>query len=161
MKDFFAAKKKKWNLLKRKNERISETFEVEKGQLKILIDFFCYDVIYNVMIDNIKYYPEDVNVSDIEEILEDQITNLVNMLNEMSINIQKKFDRLYWDCLIFGYNIKELQEDIYHIRKCLIEEMTENKFFKDPEVMYGTLYGILFSLKKIEKKAKACEIDKN
>ena len=113
------------------------------------------------MIDNIKYYPEDVNVSDIEEILEDQITNLVSMLNEMSINIQKKFDRLYWDCLIFGYNIKELQEDIYHIRKCLIEEMTENKFFKDPEVMYGTLYGILSSLKKIEKKAKAYEIDKN
>ena len=147
--DSFAEDKKKWNLLKRKNKRISEAFEVEKGQLKILIDFFCYDVIYNVMIDYIKYYPEDVNVSDIEEVLEEQITNLVYILNEMSINIQNKFDRLYWDCLIFGYDIKELQEDIYHIRKCLIEERTKNRFFKDSEVKYGTLYEILSSLKKI------------
>ena len=109
------------------------------------------------MIDYIKYYPEDVNVSDIEEVLEEQITNLVYILNEMSMNIQNKFDRLYWDCLIYGCDIKELQEDISHIRKCLIEERTKNRFFKDPEVMYGTLYEIISALKKIEKKAAACD----
>ena len=100
-----------------------------------------------------KYHPEDADVSDFEEVLEQQITNLVYILNEMSINIQNKFDRLYWDCLNFGYDIKELQEEIYHIRKCIIEEKTKNRFFKDAEEMYGTLYEILYSLKKIEKKA--------
>ena len=158
MRESFAASEKRWNFIKEKEKRISEAFEVEKGQLKILLDFFCYDVILNEMMDKIKYYSEDVNVSGIEEILVDQITNLVVILKEMSITIQNKFNSLYWDCLVFGYDIKELQEDIYHIRKCLIEEMTENDFYKDPQMIYGTLSGILHSLEEIEMKVEYCEI---
>ena len=39
MSDLFA-ERKRWNLLDKMNKRIFETFEVEKGQLRILIDFF-------------------------------------------------------------------------------------------------------------------------
>ena len=157
MRDFLA-ERKRWNLLKKEGKRIFETFEVEKGQLRILIDVFCYDVILNEMKDHMECYSEDVNGSGIKDILEDQMSNLVVILKEMSIKIQNKFDRLYWDCLVFGYDIKECQADIYHIRKCLIEEMTENEFYKDPEVMYGNLYEILFSLEKIERKVEFCSI---
>ena len=158
MSDLFA-ERKRWNLLDKMNKRIFETFEVEKGQLRILIDFFCYDVISNELMNNIEYYSDDVNGSGIKEILENQITNYRVMLEEMSINIQNKFDRLYWDCLGFGYDIKELQAEIYHIRKCLIEEMTANNFYMDPEVIYGTLYEILSSLEKIERNVEDCEMN--
>ena len=158
MRDFFA-ERKRWNLLDERNKRIVKTFEVEKGQLRILIDFFCYVVILNEMMDNIEYYSEDVNGSGIKEILEDQMMNFGVILKEMSINIQNKFDRLYCDCLGFGYDIEKFQAEIYHIRKCLIEEMSENKFYMDPEVMYGNLYEILSSLEKIEWNVKYCEID--
>ena len=157
MRDFLA-EKKRWDFLKKKEKRISETFEVEKGQLRILIDFFCYDGVLNELMNHIEWHYEDMNGSSIKDILEDQMSNLVNTLKEMSINIQNKFDRLYWDCLAFGYDIKESQDDIYHIRKCLIEEMTDKKFYKDPEVMYGSLYEILYSLEKIEKNVKFCPL---
>ena len=154
MRDYFA-EEKRWNLLDKMNKRIFETVEVEDGQLRILIDFFCYDVIVNEMMGNIedtiwRYYYEDVNGSSIEEILEEELTDLGVSLKEISINIKNKFDRLYWDCVVFGNGIKGLQGNVYHIRKCIIEEMTANNFYMDLEVMYGTLNEIIYSLETIE-----------
>ena len=153
MRDYFA-EEKRWNLLDKMNKRIFETVEVEDGQLRILIDFFCYDVIVNEMMGNIedtiwRYYYEDVNGSSIKEILEEELTDLGVILKEILINIKNKSDRLYWGC-VFGNGIEGLQENVYHIRKCIIEEMTANNFYMDLEVMYGTLNEIIYSLETIE-----------
>ena len=154
MRDYFA-EERRWNLLDKMNKRIFETVEVEDGQVRILIDFFCYDVNVNEMMGNIedtiwRYYYEDVNGRSIEEILEEELTDLGVSLKEISINIRNKFDRLYWDCEVFGNGFKGLQGNVYHIRKCTIEEMTANNFYMDLEVMYGTLNEIIYSLETIE-----------
>ena len=161
MRDYFA-EGKRWNLLDKMNKRIFETVEVEdgqlseveEGQLRILIDFFCCDVIVNEMMGNIedtfwRYYYEDVNGS-IKEILEEELTDVGVILKEISIYIKKEFDRLYWDCIVFGNGSKGLHGNENHIRKYIIEEMTANDFYMDLEVMYGTLYKIQSSLEEIK-----------
>ena len=153
------AKKKRWNLLEKEEKVINGAFEVEKEQLKILIDFFCYDEIFDVLINNMEWFSEDANGSSIKDLLDNQISNLCVTLKQMSIKIQNKFDRLYWDCLEFGYDIKVFQADIYHIRKCLIEEITDNKFHKDPELVYGILCEISSTLEKIEMNVEFCPLN--
>ena len=151
--------KKRWDDSKKERKIISETFEVEKAQLKIMIDFFCYDEIFNELMNLIEWYYEDMNGSGIKDILDNQMLNLVATLKQMSINIQNKFDRLYWDCLAFGYDIKVFQTEIYYIKNYLIDRMTDNKFYKDPELIYNTLYEILSTLEKIERSVKYHPLD--
>ena len=161
MRDYFA-EGKRWNLLDKMNKRIFETVEVEdgqlseveEGQLRILIDFFCCDVIVNEMMGNIedtfwRYYYEDVNGS-IKEILEEDLTDVGVILKDISIYIKNEFDRLYWGCIVFGNGSKGLQGNVYHIRKYIIEEMTANNFYMDLVVMYETLNEIIYSLEEIE-----------
>ena len=76
--------------------------------------------------------------------------NYVVTLKKMSNDIQNKFDKLYWYCLAFGFDIKLFQTEIKYIRNILIDGMTYNKFYKDPELILNTLYQILSLLKKIE-----------
>ena len=153
--------KKRWDNLKKEKKMISETFEVEKEQLKIMKDFFCYDEIFNELINHIECYSEDMNGSGIKDILDNQMLNFVVTLKQMSINIQNKFDKLYWDCLAFGYDIKVFQTEIYYIKNSLIDRMTDNKFYKDPELIYHTLYEILSTLKKIERNVEYYPLDFN
>ena len=145
--------------MKKEEKIISETFEVEKEQLQIMIDFFCYDEIFNELINHIECYSEDMNGSGIKDILDNQMLNFVVTLKKMSINIQNKFDKLYWDCLAFGYDIKVFQTEIYYIKNSLIDRMTDNKFYKDPELILHTLYEILSTLKKIEMNVEYCPMD--
>ena len=147
--------KKKWENLRKQAKKFSETFAVEKAQLQIMIDFFCYDEIFDELINHNKCCTEDMNESGIKDILENQMLNYVVTLKKMSINIENKFEKFYWDCLAFGFDIKLFQTGIYFIKNSLIDRMTDNKFYKDPELILHTLYEILCILKKIEKE---CEI---
>ena len=142
-----AEEKQKYNILKKREEMIFETFAVEKAQLQIMIDFFCYDEIFEELIKH--------NECSTKDILDNQMLNYVVTLKKMSINIENKFEKFYWDCLAFGLDIKLFQTGIYFIKHSLIDRMTDNKFFKDPELILQTLYEILCILKKIEKE---CEI---
>ena len=81
--------------------------------------------------------------------------NYVDILKKMSINIQNKFDKLYWDCAAFGLDINNFKGGIYYIKNNLIDKMTDNKFFNDPETIIQTLYEILSILDRIENE---CEI---
>ena len=56
--------------------------------------------------------------------------------------------------LAFGFNIKLFQTEIYYLKNSLIDRMTDNKFYKDPELILHTLYEILYMLKKIEMNVK-------
>ena len=145
---------KKWKKMEKQEKMISETFAVEKAQLQIMVDFFCYGEIYDELINLNICCNEDINKRGIKDILDNQMSNHVDILKKMSINIQNKFDKLYWDCLAFGLDIKKLKGGIYYIKNDLIDRMTDNKFFNDPEMLFKTLYEILCILKKIENECK-------
>ena len=120
----------------------SNTFAVEKAQLQIMIDFFCCDKILGELIN--------YNECSTEEILENQISNYVLTLKNMSINIQYKFDELYCNCLDIGFDIKPLQSDINYMKDRIIDEMTYNDFYYDPELILGALNEILSKLEWID-----------
>ena len=146
---------KEWKEMVRKQKMFNETFAVEKAQLKIMIDFFCYDEIYDELINLKMCCNEDINEMAVKDILDNQMLNYVDILKKMSINIQNKFDKLCWDCAAFGLDITNFKAGIYYIKNNLIDEMTDNKFFNDPETIIQTLYEILGILKRIEKE---CEL---
>ena len=87
----------------------SNAFAVEKAQLQIMKDFFCYDEILGELIN--------YNKSSTEKILDNQMSNYVLTLKNMSINIQYKFDELYCNCLDIGFDIKPLQSDINYMKE--------------------------------------------
>ena len=147
--------KKKWENLRKREKMFYETFAVEKAQLQIMIDFFCYDKIYDELINLKICCNEDINESAVKDILDNQMLNYVDILKKMSINIQNKFDKLCWDCSAFGLDITNFKVGIYYIKNNLIDEMTDNKFFNDPETIIQTLYEILYILERIENE---CEI---
>ena len=92
-----SAEKKIWKNLEKQEKIISKTFAVEKAQLQNMIDFFCYDEIFDVLINHNECCTEDMNESGIKDILDNQMLNYVVTLKKMSINIENKFDKLYWD----------------------------------------------------------------
>ena len=120
----------------------SNAFAVEKAQLQIMIDFFCYDKILGELIN--------YNESSTEEILENQMSNYVLTLKNMSINIQYKFDELYCNCLDIGFDIKPLQSDVDYMKDRIIYGMTYINFYYDPKMILGALNGILSTLEWID-----------
>ena len=149
------AERKSWKNMKEKEKRILETFIVEKAQLQNMIDFFCYGEIFDELMNHNECCIEGLNKSSIKIILDHQMSNYVVTLKKISINIENKFEELYWYCLSFGLDIKFFQTGIYYIKHSLIDGMTDNKFYKDPKLILHTLYENLCILKKIEKE---CEI---
>ena len=128
----------------------SNTFAVEKAQLQIMIDFFCFDDI----LGELMYYNSNNCKNNLkkntEKILDNQISNYVLIMENMSINIQYKFDELYCNCLDIGFDIKPLQLDINYMNDKIIDEMKYKDFYHKTEMILGGLNGIISTLEWID-----------
>ena len=115
-----------------------------------MIDLFCFDDIYCKIIRLYSLLDWFDITEETEIILEKQIANYQVIMENMSVDIQYKFDKLCCNCLDIGFDIKPLQLDINYMNDFIINNMLYKEFYFSTERIIDNLKRILSTLEWID-----------